>query len=77
MYSVVPSPTGQREKKAMTDLEYEVSLEPTKEGPLFYVQYVLYESPSSSVSIVIRGHPSLISLGIYLKLIGPKVKHYI
>ncbi len=26
MYSVVPSQTGQREKKAMTDLEYEVSL---------------------------------------------------
>jgi hypothetical protein len=26
VYSVVPSPTGQREKKAMTDLEYEVSL---------------------------------------------------
>jgi hypothetical protein len=26
VYSVVPSPTGQREKKAMTDLEYDVSL---------------------------------------------------
>jgi hypothetical protein len=26
VYSVVPSPTGQREKKAMTDLEYGVSL---------------------------------------------------
>ncbi len=26
VYSVVPSPMGQREKKAMTDLEYEVSL---------------------------------------------------
>ncbi len=26
VYSIVPSPTVQREKKAMTDLEYEVSL---------------------------------------------------
>jgi hypothetical protein len=31
VYSVVPSPPGQREKKAMADLEYEVSLGgPTK-----------------------------------------------
>jgi hypothetical protein len=29
VYSVVPSPTGQREKKAMTDLVYEVSLDST------------------------------------------------
>ncbi len=29
MYSVVPSPTGQREKKAMADPEYEVSLAKT------------------------------------------------
>ncbi len=47
---------------------------PTKEGPLSYVQYVLYESPYASVVIVIRGHPSLISLDMYLKLIGPKKK---
>ncbi len=31
MYSVVPSPTGQRAKKAMTDLEYDVSLGHTVE----------------------------------------------
>jgi len=35
VYSVVPSPTGQRAKKAMTDLEYDVSLVPEVGSAIF------------------------------------------
>ena len=47
VYSVVPSPTGHREKKAMTDLEYDVSLRATTlssytvQNILYSVQYIL------------------------------------
>jgi hypothetical protein len=39
--------------------------EPTKEGPLLIV---LFESPFTSVSTVSRGHPSLVSLDIHMRL---------
>jgi hypothetical protein len=33
--------------------------EPTKDGP---ISFVLFESPFASVSTILRGHPSLVSL---------------
>jgi hypothetical protein len=47
--------------------------EPAKEGPLSLVPF---GSPFTSVSTVSRGHPSLISLGVYWRfLYGTFMRH--
>ncbi len=76
VYSVVPSPTGQWEKKAMTDLEYEVSLFTTLPPPsptfppfVCILQGILHNTYIGIYMRILYVHGWYIKLPMYLLFI--------